>query len=157
MIIIREMRPEEYGLLDDFLYEAIFVRPGEKAPEREVIRRPELQVYVKDFGSFVCDHALAAEDDGRVIGAVWVRITDDYGHVDDETPSLAVSLYKEYRGHGTGTALMRGMLALLCDKGIGRVSLSVQKDNYAYKMYRKLGFEIIRENEEDYIMVCETL
>lgn len=32
------------------------------------------------------------------IGAVWTRIMDDYGHVDDDTPSFAISLYKEYRG-----------------------------------------------------------
>lgn len=31
----------------------------------------------------------------------------------------------------------------------------LQKANYAFKMYLKLGFEIIKTNEEDYIMICK--
>ena len=27
----------------------------------------------------------------------------DYGHIDDDTPSFAISLYKEYCGRGIGT------------------------------------------------------
>ena len=38
---------------------------------------------------------------------------NDYGHVDDDTPSFAISLYKENRGRGIGTELMRRMLGLL--------------------------------------------
>ncbi len=78
---------------------------------------------------------------------------NDYGHIDDETPSLAISLYKEYRGFGIGTAMMKEILALLKSHGYSRVSLSVQKANYATKMYLKIGFEIVKENEEEYIMV----
>lgn len=81
------------------------------------------------------------------------RVMDDYGHIDGETPSLAVSLYKEYRGRGIGTALLREMLSLLKRKGCGRVSLSVQKANYALKMYEKAGFEVVDETEEEYIML----
>lgn len=151
--IIREMKPTEYSLLDDFLYEAIFIPDGIKAPPKSIIYRPELQVYVTHFGEQKEDLALAAEVDGKIIGAVWVRIMDDYGHVDDETPSLAISLYKEYRGLGIGTAMMKKMLAQLKERGYKRVSLSVQKVNYAFKMYRKLGFEVVNENSEEYIMV----
>ena len=79
---------------------------------------------------------------------------DDYGHIDDETPSFAVSLYKEYRGAGIGTALMEGMLCILKQKGYNQASLSVQKANYAVNMYKKLGFEIVDEVDEEYIMVC---
>ena len=81
-------------------------------------------------------------------------IMDDYGHVDDETPSLAIALYKEFRGSGIGTALMNAMLALLKTQGYKTVSLSVQKANHAYKLYLKLGFRVIEENDEEYIMVC---
>ena len=144
--IIREMRESEYSLLNDFLYEAIFIPQGVQAPPRSIINTPPLQVYVSEFGSQEHDRALLAEVDGKVVGAVWVRIMEDYGHVDDQTPSLAVSLYKEYRGYGIGTAMMKEMLAVLKKCGYGQVSLSVQKANYAVKMYRKLGFEIISEN-----------
>ena len=57
-----------------------------------------------------------------------------------ETPSLAISLYKEYRGFGIGTALMEEILARLNEYGYKRVFLSVQKANYAVKLYQKVGF-----------------
>ena len=77
----------------------------------------------------------------------------DYGHINYETPSLAISLYKEYRNLGIGTALMRAMLKFLKEKEYKQVSLYVQKANYAVDMYRKIGFMIVNENEEEYIMV----
>lgn len=65
-----------------------------------------------------------------------------HGNIDDDTASLASSLYKEYRGRGIGTALMQGLLADLKEEGYKRVSLAVQKANYAVKLYQKVGFEI---------------
>ena len=90
-----------------------------------------------------------------MVGSVWTRIMDDYGHVDDETPSCAVSLYKEYRGQGIGSQLMMKMLDLLRQQGYKKVSLSVQKANYAVKMYEKSGFKTVDENEKEYIMAAE--
>lgn len=80
---------------------------------------------------------------------------NDYGHIDDETPSFAVSLYEEYRGKGIGTKLMKEMLELLNGKKYKQASLAVQKENYAVKMYKKIGFRIVGENEQEYIMLYE--
>lgn len=150
---IRKIRQSEIPLLSDFLYEAIFIPEGMEKPPRQIIQRPELQVYVADFGK-ADDACLVAETDGKLVGAVWVRIMDDYGHIDDETPSLAISLYDAYRGLGIGTALMKAMLQFLKEKGYEQVSLSVQKANDAVNLYRKMGFAVAGENEEEYIMVC---
>ena len=150
---IREIQKQEYPLLDNFLYEAIFIPEGTEPPPKTIITSPELQVYIEHFGELKDDNGLVAEIDGKIVGAVWVRIMNDYGHIDDETPSLAISLYKEYRGFGIGTVMMKEILALLKTHGYKQVSLSVQKANYAAKMYLKVGFEIVRENEEEYIMV----
>ena len=98
---------------------------------------------------------MAADDEGHVVGAIWSRIMNDYGHVDDETPSLAMSVLKEYRNKGIGTQLLREMLLLLKEKGYKRVSLSVQKANYAVRMYKKAGFVIAGENDEELIMTNE--
>ncbi|MDE6060525.1 MAG: GNAT family N-acetyltransferase [Clostridia bacterium] len=153
--LVREMRASEYPLLDEFLYNAIFIPEGVAPPPMSIIENDELQVYVKDFGKHKGDMAMVAEVDGKVIGAVWARIMDDYGHIDDETPSLAISLYREYRGNGIGTDLMRNILPLLKQRGFGRASLAVQKANYAVKMYKNVGFKIVDENTEEYIMLCE--
>ncbi|MBR5341025.1 MAG: GNAT family N-acetyltransferase [Erysipelotrichaceae bacterium] len=152
---IRELKKEEISLLNDFLYEAIFIPEGMEAPDRDILNRPELQVYVKDFYLKDSDCCLVSEKKGKVIGAVWSRIMNDYGHIDDDTPSLAISILPEYRNTGIGTALMREMFELLHKKGFGNVSLAVQKDNYALKMYEKLGFEKYSENSEEYIMIKE--
>jgi len=151
---IRRIRPEEIKLLDTFLYEAIFIPEGAEAPPAEIICQPELQVYIREFGKRKGDICFAAESDGVIVGAVWARIMNDYGHVDDETPSLAISLLKEYRGQGIGTELMKRMLAELKDCAYKKVSLSVQKQNYAVNMYKNTGFEIIDQNDEEYIMIC---
>ena len=152
---IRKMTVSEYPMLNDFLYEAIFIPDGIEPPPRNIITSPELQIYVDRFGELKDDFALVAEVEKKVVGAVWVRIMHDYGHIDDETPSLAISLYKEYRGQGIGTNMMKEMLSLLKTHGYKRVSLSVQKANYAAKIYRKIGFDIIRENEEEWIMLWQ--
>ena len=152
---IRKMTVSEYPMLNDFLYEAIFIPDGIEPPPRNIITSPELQIYVDRFGELKDDFALVAEVEKKVVGAVWVRIMNDYGHIDDKTPSLAISLYKEYRGQGIGTDMMKERLSLLKAHGYKRVSLSVQKTNYAVEMYRKIGFDIVRGNEEEWIMLWQ--
>ena len=151
--ILREIKKSEYSLLNDFLYEAIFIPEGVEPPPKSIIAAPELQIYVNHFGDFNDDYGLVAEIDGQIIGAVWVRIMNDYGHIDNETPSFAISLYKEYRGLGIGTALMKEMLDLLKSQGYILASLSFHKANYAAKMYLDIGFQIVDENDEEYIMM----
>ncbi len=150
---IRKITENEYEVLEDFLYEAIFIPEGVPAPPREIVNQPELQVYVSGFGKKEGDLALVAEVDGKIIGSVWVRIMNDYGHIDDETPSFAISLYKEYRNNGIGTALMKAMLNELKKAGYKQASLAVQKENYAVKMYKNVGFTTVDENNEEYIML----
>ena len=151
---IRTISEGEGSLLQDFLYEAIFVPEGVPAPPKSIINQPELQVYIAGFGKKKDDIGLSAEVDKRAVGAVWVRIMNDYGHIDNDTPSFAISVYKDYRGLGIGTNLMKEMVRILKDRGYKQASLAVQKANYAVRMYQKTGFEIVDENEEEYIMLC---
>ena len=151
---VRQIQADEIALLGDFLYEAIFIPEGVPAPPRSIIENEELQVYVKDFGKLPDDRCLVAECEGSVVGAVWTRIMNDYGHIAEDTPSLAISLYKDYRNRGIGTELLERMLQLLHRDGYKRVSLSVQKANYAVMMYKKAGFDVLKETDEELIMVC---
>ena len=79
------------------------------------------------------------------------------GVLESEVPDLyeAISLLKEYRNYGIGTELMKRMISELKKQGYKQASLSVQKINYAFHMYSKLGFVIIDENDEEYIMLCK--
>ncbi len=152
MACIRNMYEREYPLLKDFLYEAIYIPEGVTPPPKSVVEIPELQVYIADFDKQKHDKAMVAEVEGKVIGAVWARIMQDYGHIDDDTPSLSISLYKQYRGQGIGTALLTKMLYGLKEAGYKQASLSVQKANDAVRLYQRLGFETVGENTEEYIM-----
>ena len=158
-VIIRNIVSEESGILEDLLYEAVYLPDGMEPFPRDIIKIPEINAYIDGFGSEKDDHCLVAELNGKIIGAVWVRILSDeikgYGYVDDETPEFAISLFKEYRNRGIGTLLMREMTEHLKERGYAQTSLSVQKENYAAEMYLKLGFEIIGENTEDYLMLLK--
>lgn len=157
---IREIKQTEIPILSDFLYEAIFQPNGQQLLPRDVIRQPELQVFIEGFGR-KDDHCLIAECDEKIIGAVWSRILTGtikgYGNVDGTTPELAISLYQEYRNRGIGTELMKRMMQLLKSSGYVQVSLAVQKDNYALRMYQAVGFSIIEELEQEYLMLCQLM
>lgn len=149
---IREMVPEEYPRLADFLYMAVFVPPGQPTPPRDILALPEMQVYIQGFGEGSADRAMVAEAEGRLVGAAWARIMADYGHVDDLTPSLAVAVEAACRGRGIGGALLRALLDRLAQDGYRQASLSVQKENPAVALYKRLGFRILAERGTEYIM-----
>lgn len=152
--IIREMQAQEYPLLRRFLHQAIYLPEGIEPPPLSVVDCPALRVYIENFGDSEQDRALAAQADGAVVGAIWARIMSDYGHLDNTTPSLALSVCPAYRGAGIGTALLEGMMAALRKAGCKRVSLSVQKVNPAVRLYRRVGFETVAETAEEYIMAA---
>lgn len=160
-LVIREIKPEEIAILENMLYESIYQPDELNLIPREVIKLPEVSVYIDDFGEKEDDFCLVAIIDSKIIGAVWVRILADkikgFGNINDKTPEFAISLFKEYRKKGIGTLLMKEMISCLVNKGYKQASLSVQKKNYAFKMYAKLGFEILKESSEDYLMVLNLL
>lgn len=156
-LMIRAMPPEEYPLLREFLYQAIFLPEGTEPPSRSVVDLPELQIYIANFGTHFGDHCLVAEVNEKIVGAAWSRIMEDYGHIDKDTPSLAISLLPEYRGRGIGTELLNSLLSLLCEKGFRQVSLSVQKQNPAFRLYERAGFQILEEKGTEYLMLLKYL
>lgn len=141
--------------MDDFLYEAIFIPEGIEKPERSIIDHPSLRQFVERFGEFPGDHGVVAEVDGKVVGMAWSRIREQFGHVDDETPSLSIAVYPEYRGQGIGTELMHALHDTLRAEGYRRTSLSVQKANKAVNLYERIGYEVLEEDGDELIMVCD--
>lgn len=152
-IQIRKIHPDEYGLLREFLYQAIYLPEGVVPPPRSVVDLPDLQVYIAGFGTHSGDDCLVAEAEGTVVGAAWSRIMEDYGHIDSSTPSLAISMLPGYRGLGIGTQLLNGLLLLLQENGYLRASLSVQKENPALRLYERAGFQILAEKDTEYLML----
>ena len=152
-ITVREIQKQEYPLLEDFLYHAVFQPPGGPLIPREVIFQPEVFVYIKDFGTGAGDCGVVAERGSKIIGAAWTRIIPGFGHIDANTPELATSVLPEFRGQGVGTLMMTRLFELLRRRGYRQTSLAVQKRNAAARFYTRLGYKAIRENDEEFIMV----
>lgn len=155
---VRAMEKSDYACLNEFLYHSIFIPDGENLPPRSIINDPETFIYIKDFGDRPGDLGVIAEQSGQVVGAAWTRIISAYGHLDNNTPELAVSILPEFRGYGIGMKLMHKLFKLLKENGYSKTSLSVQKDNPAVRFYQRLGYEIICEKldhvgHEDYLMI----
>jgi len=157
---VRVMRESDYECLPEFLYQAIFIPEGAGLPPRSIINDPEIFIYIKDFGTQSGDFGVVAEQNDQVVGAAWTRIIPAYGHIDSETPELAISILPEFRGYGIGTKLMKKLFAVLRENGYKQTSLSVQKDNPAVRLYQRLGYKLSGERinhagHEDYLMIKE--
>ena len=151
--IIRTVKDNEIPLLTDFLYEAVFQPEGTPKIPRTILQEPMIWAYVDMFGTKPGDFCRLAEIDGIIVGAAWSRLGCSYGKVDDSTPELAIALYPEYRNKGIGSRLLASLLEALQENGFERISLSVDKNNYAVRMYLKLGFQIVSERKHDYLMI----
>jgi len=152
---LRDINKADYSLLEDFLYYAIFLPKGATLPPREIIFQPDIYIYIKDFGG-KDDCGVVAESDGKIVAMAWTRIIAGYGHIDNDTPELAISLLPEFKRKGIGTKLMEYLFELLRKRGYKQTSLSVHKENPAVKFYERLGYKIIDHTKhEDYLMMKE--
>ena len=149
---IKELEKSDYHILEEFIYWAIFVPPNSEPPKRDIIYNPDVFIYIENFGQDN-DCSVVAEVDAKAIGVAWTRIIPAYGHVDDETPELAISVLPEYRNQGVGLKLMEKLFELLTQRGYKQTSLAVQKENPAVNFYLRLGYDIISESSEEYLMV----
>lgn len=155
-MIIRQIKTSEIHLLENFLYDAIFTPDGYEKPAREIIKRPELSRYIEGFGRDT-DVCLVAELNEIVIGAIWTRVFPEtgkgYGYVNAKTPELTVSVVENYRKLGIGKKLITSMIEELQQLGYEQVSLSVDKLNHAFEIYKKQGFEVVKSDEKSAIML----
>jgi ribosomal protein S18 acetylase RimI-like enzyme len=159
-IEIRPIEPKDHPLMEEFLCQAVFVPEGAEAPPREIIFRPEIFVYIDRFGSREGDLGVVAWVGGTAVGAAWTRIIPAFGHLDPQTPELAIAVLPGWRGRGVGSRMMERLFEMLRREGYRRTSLSVQKDNPAVRFYQRLGYTVSGERpdgagHEDYLMVKE--
>jgi GNAT superfamily N-acetyltransferase len=107
-----------------------------------IATNPDLFRYIKDWGR-AGDQGMIAEQNGRAIGAAWLRLwpfTDKgYGYLAEDIPELAIALIPEARAQGIGTALLKQTLALASAE-FRAVCLSTRSDNPALKLYERVGF-----------------
>jgi ribosomal protein S18 acetylase RimI-like enzyme len=154
---IRQIQPQDYPVLEDFLYHSIFLPPDVEPIPREIIFEPEIFIYIKDFGQ-KDDCGVVAEINGAIVGVAWTRIIPAYGHIDQQTPELVISVLPDWRGKSIGSRMMQQLFDVLRERNYRQTSLSVQKDNPAVRLYKRLGYKIVGERtdhagNEDYLMI----
>lgn len=155
--VIRKATSKDYPFLKEMLYESIHVPPGHDKPPLSIIELPELNYYIRNWMK-ASDVGVIAEYEGYKVGAAWARLAESqnltgYGFIDLATPELCFAVRQTYRNRGLGTVLMEALFGALKEKGYEKISLSVSKTNRAVKLYRRLGFELLKEQENDFLMV----
>jgi ribosomal protein S18 acetylase RimI-like enzyme len=110
----------------------------------EILAKPAIAHYISGWPRHG-DLGVIAED-RQPIGAAWWRLLpeDDpgYGFIDAATPEISIGIVPEHRGQGIGTALLDALIAKATDLRLPALSLSVDPDNPAIRLYQRIGFEV---------------
>ncbi|GAA4398855.1 hypothetical protein GCM10023168_05350 [Fodinibacter luteus] len=69
--------------------------------------------------------------------------------MDEATPGLCLWVAPSSRGFGVGRGLLRALQAKARHRGIARLSLSIEPDNFATPLYVAEGFAPVEGREED--------
>jgi GNAT superfamily N-acetyltransferase len=159
MVEIRDVRAQETAFLRDMLYAALKWNPDRRLPPKALLLRlPQLTMFHKGWGR-PGDTGVVAEEDGRLLGLAWYRFFTEAvhgeGYVDEQTPEVAVAVIDGRRGSGIGTALMEAIHARARVEGVARISLSVDRDNRARRLYERLGYVEVAPDDKNGRMVLK--
>ena len=152
MIEVRDLRGDELDFLREMLVAALAWRPGVELPPVElVLAHPQVVVFHEGWGR-AGDTALVAEIGGKRVGLVWLRFFTEKAHgegfVDETTPELAIAVVEGHRGQGVGKRLMETIHERARQDGVARISLSVEAENPAKRLYERLGYvDYVPEDE----------
>ncbi|HNX65284.1 MAG TPA: GNAT family N-acetyltransferase [Bacteroidales bacterium] len=151
----RKISKEDYPVLREYLYEAIYLPEGVEPYDRSIIDLPEIARYINNWNDS-SDFGLIACNEDETVGVIWGRLfmedNKGYGFIDINTPEISMAINKKYRNQGFGTALMKEFINLAREKRFKSLSLSVDKRNRAYNLYVRTGFIIVDDRGPDYIM-----
>lgn len=138
------------------LVQAAFWRP-DQAPGAavDVLADPLLAHYVQGWPR-PTDVGVIAEA-SEPVGAAWIRLfrSDDpgYGFVEESTPELTIGVLPGHRRQGIGRQLLEHLAAQARVAGHVRLSLSVEHDNQALQLYRRIGFQEVGRSANSLTMV----
>jgi RimJ/RimL family protein N-acetyltransferase len=158
---IRPGDPGDASFLREMLYEAAFWRAGGPRPAlEEGLARPDLVRLMEGWGR-PGDAAVVAETRaGERAGAAWYRFgsaeNHSYGFVAPDVPELGLAVRAGFRRQGVGARLLRALLEQAAANGIRRVSLSVELENPALALYRRIGFHPVARVGGAFTMLAET-
>jgi ribosomal protein S18 acetylase RimI-like enzyme len=138
--------------LSEMLYEATMWRPGPRRFCREeVLLLPEIAVYIGGWGRSGDGGLVAEGDAGEELGAAWYRFFSEeahgFGFVNAETPEITIAVREDRRGRGIGSALLDELITQARERRVPALSLSVEPDNPALRLYERASFRVIRRDK----------
>jgi ribosomal protein S18 acetylase RimI-like enzyme len=102
------------------------------------------------------DFGLVAEQDGPV-GAAWYRTYTEtihgYGFVAEDVPELSIAVITTRRHEGIGRRLLIGLIDASAARGHPALSLSVNANNPARRLYESLGFQAVGVHGSSWTMI----
>ena len=145
--IIRRAAGEDGAFMADMLVEAVNWSPEWKKKSRNrVLSTPLSGHYIAGWPRDT-DLGVIAEASGEPIGAAWLRFLPaadpGYGFVATDVPELTIGVTAHWRGRGAGRALLRAIAGQARSAGIRAISLSVERKNFAQKLYLSEGYQIV--------------
>ena len=150
--MIRPGGRNDQRFLRDMLRHAYYWR--ERMPRGDI--DAPVYRYVMNWGR-PGDAAVIALDDDNRVGAAWYRLfkrdEPGYGFVDEQTPELSIAVVPSRRGKGFGDQLLRALLDEAKRGGFSQISLSVEPDNPALRLYERFGFEKVGESNGSWVML----
>lgn len=143
--LIRPSCENDIEFLWDMLYEAIYVPEGEQRPSKEILNKPDVSIVLNEWGRKDDYAFIAVNSDDKRIGAVWMRLFNEenktFGYINNHTPLLGIAIMPEYRSLGIGTLLLVELLKKAKEFNYSTISLSVDPNNPARRLYERHGFE----------------
>lgn len=154
---IRPAAAGDAGFLAEMLTEAVNWSAQWRPKSRDrILSAPDTAHYVAGWPRDT-DLGVLAEADGQPVGAAWLRFlpaTDPgYGFVAADVPELTIGVAAGWRGQGVGRALLRAIADLARDRGIARISLSVERENYAQRLYLSEGYRVVESGAQSDTMI----
>jgi ribosomal protein S18 acetylase RimI-like enzyme len=153
---IRPAVASDVDVLREMLFYAARWRPGQENDSKEsVLSDDHVARYVDGWGR-PGDMAFIAEEHGHPVGAAWLRLfpreQPGYGFIDTTIPELSIAVVPARRGSGIGLALLTATLDAARLGSHRAVSLSVEADNPAQRLYERVGFKRVGQAEGSWTM-----
>jgi len=144
---IRRATAEDGEFLADMLAEVVNWSPEWKPrTRRRVLSGPRTARYIAGWPRDT-DLGVIAQAGAQLVGGAWVRFfpAEDpgYGFMAPDVPELTIGVAAAWRGGGVGRALLRAIAGTAAEAGIRRVSLSVERKNFARSLYLSEGYVVI--------------
>jgi GNAT superfamily N-acetyltransferase len=156
-ILLRPAVGEDARFLADMLVEAANWSPSAHRPRVQILADPALAPYISGWMR-PGDAGLVAESpSGDLLGASWYRLFDQskpgHGFVAGGVPELTLGVSPLWRAQGVGRELLRGLARVASSAGYARLSLSVDRGNFAQRLYVSEGYVVARSDERADTMV----